>query len=157
MILGLGSDLSDIRRIQASLDRFGERTLQDRSVDPAGSVEAGLGNRVEPVEKGLGFAGAAVLRREAGIVEPGVMVADAERARLDRILAQQPGIMILEQLAQIVGRRRCGWSGEGQGRTGGEKGCAHKFSSDRERHLSSTPRACNDRRLRRLEIVRRVE
>ena len=25
MILGLGSDLSDIRRIQASLDRFGER------------------------------------------------------------------------------------------------------------------------------------
>ena len=25
MILGLGSDLSDIRRVQASLDRFGER------------------------------------------------------------------------------------------------------------------------------------
>ncbi|WP_411287241.1 holo-ACP synthase, partial [Phenylobacterium sp.] len=25
MILGLGSDLSDIRRIQASLDRFGDR------------------------------------------------------------------------------------------------------------------------------------
>ena len=25
MILGIGSDLSDIRRIQGSLDRFGER------------------------------------------------------------------------------------------------------------------------------------
>ncbi|MDB5453214.1 MAG: holo-(acyl-carrier-protein) synthase, partial [Caulobacteraceae bacterium] len=25
MILGIGSDLSDIRRIQATLDRFGER------------------------------------------------------------------------------------------------------------------------------------
>ena len=25
MILGIGSDLSDIRRIQASLDRFGDR------------------------------------------------------------------------------------------------------------------------------------
>lgn len=28
MILGLGSDLSDIRRIQVSLDRFGERFTQ---------------------------------------------------------------------------------------------------------------------------------
>ena len=28
MILGLGSDLSDIRRIQASLDRFGDRFIQ---------------------------------------------------------------------------------------------------------------------------------
>ena len=28
MIIGLGSDLSDIRRIQASLDRFGERFTQ---------------------------------------------------------------------------------------------------------------------------------
>jgi holo-[acyl-carrier protein] synthase len=28
MILGLGSDLSDIRRIQASLDRFGDRFRQ---------------------------------------------------------------------------------------------------------------------------------
>ncbi|HEX5379021.1 MAG TPA: holo-ACP synthase [Phenylobacterium sp.] len=28
MILGIGSDLSDIRRIQASLDRFGERFTQ---------------------------------------------------------------------------------------------------------------------------------
>lgn len=48
MILGLGSDLSDIRRIQASLDRFGdrfrervftelERTRSDRKVDAAAS------------------------------------------------------------------------------------------------------------------------
>ena len=28
MIIGIGSDLSDIRRIQASLDRFGERFVQ---------------------------------------------------------------------------------------------------------------------------------
>ena len=28
MIIGIGSDLSDIRRIQASLDRFGERFIQ---------------------------------------------------------------------------------------------------------------------------------
>ena len=48
MILGLGSDLSDIRRIQASLDRFGdrfrkriftelERTRSDRKADAAAS------------------------------------------------------------------------------------------------------------------------
>ena len=48
MILGVGADLSDIRRIQASLDRFGERfkqrcftdlerTRSDRKPDPAWS------------------------------------------------------------------------------------------------------------------------
>ena len=48
MIIGLGSDLSDIRRIQESLDRFGdrfkqrvftelERTRSDRKVDAAAS------------------------------------------------------------------------------------------------------------------------
>ena len=48
MIIGLGSDLCDIRRIQASLDRFGERFTQriyteierarsERKVDRAGS------------------------------------------------------------------------------------------------------------------------
>ena len=48
MILGLGSDLSDIRRIQNSLERFGdrfqtrcftelERTRSDRKPDPAWS------------------------------------------------------------------------------------------------------------------------
>ena len=48
MILGIGSDLSDIRRIQASLDRFGERfthriytelerTRSDRKPDAASS------------------------------------------------------------------------------------------------------------------------
>jgi holo-[acyl-carrier protein] synthase len=48
MILGLGSDLSDIRRIQDSLDRFGdrfkqriftelERTRSDRKADAAAS------------------------------------------------------------------------------------------------------------------------
>jgi holo-[acyl-carrier protein] synthase len=48
MILGIGSDLSDIRRIQASLDRFGdrfrhrvftelERSRSDRKADAASS------------------------------------------------------------------------------------------------------------------------
>ena len=48
MIIGVGADLSDIRRIQASLDRFGdrfkqrcftelERTRSDRKLDPAWS------------------------------------------------------------------------------------------------------------------------
>ncbi|ACG78286.1 holo-(acyl-carrier-protein) synthase [Phenylobacterium zucineum HLK1] len=48
MIIGIGSDLSDIRRIQASLDRFGdrfrhrvfteiERTRSDRKADAAAS------------------------------------------------------------------------------------------------------------------------
>ena len=48
MILGLGSDLSDIRRVQASLDRFGDRFKQrvftdlerarsDRKADAAAS------------------------------------------------------------------------------------------------------------------------
>ena len=134
-------------RISIRFDGLAERALQDRPVDPSGSVQARFGNRVQPVEKGLGLPGPAILRRQAGIVEPGVMVAKAERARLDRILAQQPGIMILEQLAQVVGRRGGGGRGEGQGRTGGEKVSAHRFSSDRKRHLSSAPRACNDRPL----------
>ncbi|WP_298744320.1 holo-ACP synthase [uncultured Brevundimonas sp.] len=48
MIVGVGADLCDIRRIQASIDRFGERFKQrcftdlerarsDRKPDPAGS------------------------------------------------------------------------------------------------------------------------
>ena len=57
MILGLGSDLSDIRRVQASLDRFGdrfkqrvftelERTRSDRKADAAASEGARLGLEV---------------------------------------------------------------------------------------------------------------
>lgn len=48
MIIGIGADMSDIRRIEASLDRFGdrfknrvfteiERTRSDRKPDPAWS------------------------------------------------------------------------------------------------------------------------
>ena len=43
MIVGIGSDLSDIRRIQASLDRFGDRFMQRvfTDIERARSVRKG--------------------------------------------------------------------------------------------------------------------
>ena len=49
MIVGIGSDLSDIRRIQKSLDRFGERFTHRVFTDGLGSNKAKWWPRTDEV------------------------------------------------------------------------------------------------------------
>ena len=79
MIIGVGADLSDIRRIQASLDRFGdrfktrcftelERTRSDRKPDPAWSYAKRFAAK-EACAKALGTGMRAdVYWRDMGVV-----------------------------------------------------------------------------------------
>ena len=79
MIIGVGADLSDIRRIQASLDRFGERFKQrcftdierarsDRKPDPAWSYAKRFAAK-EACAKALGIGMRAdVYWRDMGVV-----------------------------------------------------------------------------------------
>ena len=79
MIIGVGADLSDIRRIQASLDRFGdrfkqrvftelERTRSDRKADPAWSYAKRFAAK-EACAKALGTGmRAGVFWRDMGVV-----------------------------------------------------------------------------------------
>ena len=79
MIIGVGADLSDIRRIQASLDRFGERfkqrcftdlerTRSDRKPDPAWSYAKRFAAK-EACAKALGTGlRAGVFWRDMGVV-----------------------------------------------------------------------------------------
>ncbi len=79
MILGLGSDLSDIRRIQDSLDRFGdrfkqrvftelERTRSDRKADAAASYAKRFAAK-EACSKALGTGmRRGVFWRDMGVV-----------------------------------------------------------------------------------------
>ncbi|RZJ43911.1 MAG: holo-ACP synthase [Brevundimonas sp.] len=79
MILGVGADLSDIRRIQTSLDRFGdrfklrcftelERTRSDRKPDPAWSYAKRFAAK-EACAKALGTGMRAdVYWRDMGVV-----------------------------------------------------------------------------------------
>ena len=79
MILGVGADLTDIRRIQASLDRFGdrfrlrcftelERTRSDRKPDPAWSYAKRFSAK-EACAKALGTGMRAdVYWRDMGVV-----------------------------------------------------------------------------------------
>ncbi|WP_395670357.1 holo-ACP synthase [Phenylobacterium sp.] len=79
MILGIGSDLSDIRRIQASLDRFGdrfrervftdlERRKAERKQDPASTYAKRFAAK-EACAKALGTGmRAGVFWRDMGVV-----------------------------------------------------------------------------------------
>ena len=79
MIIGVGADLSDIRRIQTSLDRFGdrfknrcftelERTRSDRKPDPAWSYAKRFAAK-EACAKALGTGmRAGVFWRDMGVV-----------------------------------------------------------------------------------------
>lgn len=79
MIVGIGSDLSDIRRIQRSLERFGarftnriftelERTRSDRKTDPASSYAKRFAAK-EACAKALGTGmRAGVFWRDMGVV-----------------------------------------------------------------------------------------
>jgi holo-[acyl-carrier protein] synthase len=101
MIIGLGSDLTDIRRIQASLDRFGdrfkdrvftdiERTRSDRKADAAASYAKRFAAK-EACAKALGTGiRGGVFWRDMGVVnlrsgQPTMALTGGARARLEAI------------------------------------------------------------------------
>ena len=101
MILGLGSDLSDIRRIQASLDRFGdrfkervftelERTRSERKADAAASYAKRFAAK-EACAKALGTGmRRGVFWRDMGVVnmrsgQPTMALTGGALARLEEM------------------------------------------------------------------------
>jgi len=101
MIIGLGSDLSDIRRIQESLDRFGdrfkqrvftelERTRSDRKVDAAASYAKRFAAK-EACAKALGTGmRRGVFWRDMGVVnmrsgQPTMALTGGALARLEEM------------------------------------------------------------------------
>ena len=101
MILGLGSDLSDIRRVQASLDRFGdrfkqrvftelERTRSDRKADAAASYAKRFAAK-EACAKALGTGmRRGVFWRDMGVVnmrsgQPTMALTGGALARLEEM------------------------------------------------------------------------
>ena len=102
MIIGLGSDLSDIRRIQESLDRFGdrfkqrvftelERTRSDRKADAAASYAKRFAAK-EACAKALGTGmRRGVFWRDMGVVnlrsgQPTMALTNGALARLNEIM-----------------------------------------------------------------------
>jgi holo-[acyl-carrier protein] synthase len=102
MIVGLGSDLCDIRRIRTSLDRFGdrfvqrvfteiERTRSERRGDPAASYAKRFAAK-EACAKALGTGlRHGVFWRDMGVVnlrsgQPTMALAGGAKARLDALL-----------------------------------------------------------------------
>jgi holo-[acyl-carrier protein] synthase len=101
MIIGLGSDLSDIRRIQASLDRFGdrfrmrvfteiERSRSERKADAAASYAKRFAAK-EACAKALGTGmRRGVFWRDMGVVnmrsgQPTMALTGGALARLEEI------------------------------------------------------------------------
>jgi holo-[acyl-carrier protein] synthase len=102
MILGIGSDLSDIRRIQKSLDRFGdrfkhrvfteiERTRSDRKGDAASSYAKRFAAK-EACAKALGTGmRRGVAWRDMGVVnmrsgQPTMALTGGAQARLEEMI-----------------------------------------------------------------------
>ena len=101
MIIGIGSDLSDIRRVQKSLDRFGdrfrhrvfteiERTRSDRKPDAAASYAKRFAAK-EACAKALGTGmRRGVFWRDMGVVNmrsgrPTMALTGGAKARLEEI------------------------------------------------------------------------
>ena len=102
MILGIGSDLSDIRRIQGSLDRFGERftnrifteierTRSERKPDKASSYAKRFAAK-EACAKALGTGmRAGVFWRDMGVVnmrsgQPTMALTNGALTRLEKMV-----------------------------------------------------------------------
>jgi len=102
MIIGVGSDLCDIRRIQTSLDRFGERFVQriytelersrsERKRDPASSYAKRFAAK-EACAKALGTGlRHGVFWRDMGVInlrsgQPTMALTGGAKARLDALL-----------------------------------------------------------------------
>ena len=124
MILGLGSDLSDIRRIQNSLERFGdrfrervftelERTRSDRKADAAASYAKRFAAK-EACAKALGTGmRRGVFWRDMGVVnmrsgQPTMQLTGGALARLQEItpagMAAQIDVTITDEypMAQAI-------------------------------------------------------
>ncbi|MBN8553694.1 MAG: holo-ACP synthase [Caulobacterales bacterium] len=110
MILGIGSDLSDIRRIQASLDRFGERfthrcftELERRRSERKPDRAASYAKRFAAKEAcakalGTGMRGA-VYWRDMGVVnlssgQPTLALTGGALARLESLVPKGHGARI---------------------------------------------------------------
>ncbi len=103
MILGIGSDLSDIRRIQASLDRYGdrfrervftelERRRSDRKADAAASYAKRFAAK-EACAKALGTGmRAGVFWRDMGVINlpSGQPTLELTGGALERLRAMTP-------------------------------------------------------------------
>ena len=104
MIVGIGSDLADIRRIQASLERFGarftqrvftdvERARSERKGDPAASYAKRFAAK-EACSKALGTGmRAGVFWRDMGVVnlpsgQPTLALTGGAAARLAAIMPE---------------------------------------------------------------------
>jgi holo-[acyl-carrier protein] synthase len=102
MIVGIGSDLCDIRRVQDSLDRFGERfkqrvftelerTRSDRKGDPASSYAKRFAAK-EACAKALGTGiRGGVFWRDMGVAnlksgQPTMILTGGAKARLDALI-----------------------------------------------------------------------
>ena len=102
MIVGIGSDLSDIRRVQGSLDRFGERftnriytelerTRSDRKTDRAASYAKRFAAK-EACAKALGTGiKKGVFWRDMGVVnmpsgKPTMQLANGALAQLESLI-----------------------------------------------------------------------
>ena len=75
---------------------FLQPALQYRPIDPVGGRKRLRRDSVEARQQGLRLPRPAVAGGEAQILDPVVMVANPERGRVGRALAQQPGIMIVQ-------------------------------------------------------------
>ena len=104
MILGIGSDLTDIRRIQASLDRFGSRFIERLFTDVERARSERKGDRAASYAKrfaakeacakalGTGFR-AGVFWRDMGVVNlksgrPTMALTGGALARLNALVPQ---------------------------------------------------------------------
>ena len=130
MIIGLGSDLCDIRRIQNSLDRFGdrftnrvyteiERKRSERKPDRAASYAKRFAAK-EACAKALGTGlRRGVFWRDMGVInmrggKPTMALTGGALARLQglleearqRVLERRPGQVIEVDLSRHWGRRR---------------------------------------------------
>lgn len=110
MILGIGSDLTDVRRIQATLDRFGtrfthriftdlERTRSDRKPDAASSYAKRFAAK-EACAKALGTGmRAGVFWRDMGVVnlrsgQPTMALTGGALKRLEAMTPKGSKVMI---------------------------------------------------------------
>ena len=111
-----------------ALDCAFELALEDRSVGLIGGVETGGGDSIQAGKERRRRRGLAVHRRDANLVELGIIGRDASLARRNRRFAQERRPIIVHQLVKslAVGWRRGG--GRGKHCSGGQ--CNQDFTHE---------------------------
>ncbi len=125
------------------LDRLGQRPPQDRPRDPVALAELLRRDRLDPGEEGPRLVDLPPSRFLGQVGDLLVKVANPERRRIGRAVAQQPAIMLVEQHPEIVRRRRRQRRGKGQSSGGEQEFEAHGFVSNPPLHLQGRGTACN--------------